>query len=187
MKGNQFKPEYFDVIFSEFKNLESKIDEFLLLARPKATEYTTTNLWDMLQDVFMLLESMAILNNVHILGEPPVDQVIIMCDRNQLKLVFVNLLKNSIEAMPNGGEILVSLNKMESNRACVTIIDQGYGMNEETLTKFGEPFYSTKEIGTGLGLTISHKIVKEYGGDIKFQSELNKGTTVQVTVPFLNV
>jgi two-component system sporulation sensor kinase A len=89
--------------------------------------------------------------------------------------------------MPNGGEIMVSLNKMESNRACVTIIDQGYGMNEERLTNFGEPFYSTKEIGTGLGLTISHNIVKEYGGDIKFQSELNKGTTVQVTVPILNV
>ncbi len=185
IKNNITKPEYFDIMFAEFKNLEAKIDELLLLAKPQVVEYVPTDLWDLVQDVLMLLESQAILSNVQILTEPEKDLPKIRGDHHQLKQVFVNLLKNAIEAMPEGGEILVQTKKIDGERVSVTTIDQGCGISQERLKRIGEPFYSTKEKGTGLGLTISHKIVKEHGGTIIYRSEENKGTTVEVILPCL--
>ncbi|NRF96067.1 PAS domain S-box protein [Paenibacillus frigoriresistens] len=183
MKDKKFKLEYFDVMFSEFKTLESKIDEFLLLAKPQVVQYMPLRLWELLQDVLLLLESQAILNNVHVFSEPINEDLTIMGDRQQLKQVFVNLLKNAIEAMPGGGEILIQMKKSESDNVSVSIRDQGCGISEERLKRIGEPFFSSKEKGNGLGLTISHKIVREHDGIIRFDSELNKGTTVQVSFP----
>ncbi|MBO0959887.1 hypothetical protein J1P26_09130 [Neobacillus sp. MM2021_6] len=68
----------------------------------------------------------------------------------------------------------------------VSFVDHGYGISKERIREIGEPFYSTKEKGTGLGLMISHKIVQEHGGRIEMKSELNKGTTVEVILPIGN-
>ena len=85
--------------------------------------------------------------------------------------------------MPNGGVIHVHVRINGSNSIKISFIDQGYGISKERIRKIGEPFYSTKEKGTGLGLMISHKIVQEHGGTIEIKSEVNKGTTVDVILP----
>lgn len=185
MKSGQTKPEYYDIMLSEFKNIETKIDELLLLAKPQAAKCEPTDLQALLQEVLILLDSKAILNNIQIISEPLNECLMINGDRYQLKQLFVNLFNNAMEAMPEGGEILVQKKMVDPDHVRVTIIDQGCGISEERLKRIGEPFFSNKEKGAGLGLTISHKIVKEHGGSIVFQSALNKGTTVEVTFPIL--
>jgi PAS domain S-box-containing protein len=185
IKESRTRDDFFMIMNSEFKALEAKIDEFLMLAKPQVARYGTADLSDLAQKVVMLLESQAILRNIQIVFEPDDCPAIIKGDIQQLRQVFVNLLKNAIESMQGGGEIRVRIKHSEADWVTVIIADQGCGINEERLRRIGEPFYSTNENGTGLGLTISHKIVREHEGTIAFRSELNKGTTVEVGFPIL--
>ena len=123
------------------------------------------------------------MQNVEIIQEHDLDLPNIFCDENQMKQVFIHILQNAVEAMPNGGIIKIHLQRFGSDSIKVGFIDQGYGISKERIKKIGEPFYSTKEKGTGLGLMISHKIIQEHGGTIEIKSEVNKGTTVDVILP----
>jgi two-component system sporulation sensor kinase A len=102
---------------------------------------------------------------------------------NHLKQVFINILKNTIEAMPlGGGEILIQIDKPDDHQDQVSIcfIDQGCGIPKERIPYLGEPFYSIKEEGIGLGLMICYKIVETHQRKIVIESEVDKGTTVDV-------
>lgn len=104
------------------------------------------------------------------------------CDKDRLKQVFLNLVKNGIEAMPNGGELRVFTNIHENNVE-ISFQDTGVGIPEEKLMKIGEPFYTTKENGNGLGLMVSFKIIESHNGSVYIESEVNKGTTFNIVLP----
>ncbi|WP_209809984.1 ATP-binding protein [Ammoniphilus resinae] len=93
------------------------------------------------------------------------------------------MLKNAIEAMPNGGIVRISIYRQNSNEINISITDQGEGIEPERIPYLGQPFYSLKEKGTGLGLMVCSKIVKEHRGEMEFHSELGKGTSVDITFP----
>ena len=177
------RPEYYEIMLSEFSRLELIIQEFLTLAKPQADGFILTNLGMILQNVNALLQPQANLNNVQLVLELEPDLPLIRCNENHMKQVFINLVKNAIEAMPQGGNIIIQVKVKNSKQVDVRIIDQGCGMSEERLAKLGEPFYSTKEKGTGLGLMISFKIIKDHQGEILIHSEMDKGTTVEVILP----
>lgn len=103
-------------------------------------------------------------------------------DPNQLKQVFINLMRNGIEAMQPGGVLRVLLWE-DGGRARVQISDQGSGMPPEALARIGEPFFTTKEQGTGLGVMVSKRMVADHGGDLLIESEEGRGTTVTVLLP----
>ena len=97
------------------------------------------------------------------------------CEKNQLKQVFLNIIKNSIEAMPNGGNIDVKVKAKEEGKISIEIIDQGIGIPKERMSTLGEPFYSTKEKGTGLGLMTCFKIIESHNGQFIIKSKLKRG------------
>ncbi|KAF4319903.1 hypothetical protein G195_006858 [Phytophthora kernoviae 00238/432] len=106
------------------------------------------------------------------------------CEENQLKQVFINLLKNGMEAMPDGGNIRIKLNHDEENsRVRIEIKDEGTGIPEELMPKLGEPFFTSKESGTGLGLMVSQRIIQSHKGMMDIKSVMNKGTTVIIDLP----
>ncbi len=109
----------------------------------------------------------------------------ISCNSGELKSAIYNLVKNSIEAMPKGGDLIIKTG-VKTEGVYVTFTDTGIGMDEETKLKVFEPFYSTKgfELGRGLGMSGVYSIVKKYNGDIVVKnSELNKGTTIEIVFP----
>lgn len=110
------------------------------------------------------------------------DIVQIECDENRLKQVFLNFVKNGIEAMPNGGDITVRVH-VASEQVQISIQDTGVGIPEEKLKRIGEPFYTTKKDGNGLGLMVSYKIIESHNGTVFIESELNKGTTFNIILP----
>jgi two-component system sporulation sensor kinase A len=85
--------------------------------------------------------------------------------------------------MPHGGTLTVDVSAEGTAEVVVRIIDEGDGIPEEMIPKLGEPFYSTKEQGTGLGLMVSHKIIREHRGSIAIHSTVGKGTTVEIRLP----
>ncbi|MGB8001143.1 MAG: HAMP domain-containing sensor histidine kinase, partial [Anaerobacillus sp.] len=130
-----------------------------------------------------LLKTQAILKDIVIRTQYEFDQFNIICEENQLKQVFVNVLKNAIEAMPSGGIITLKVTKNEASEAVISIKDQGIGIPDHQLTRIGEPFYTLKENGTGLGLMVSFNIIENHNGRMHLTSKEGEGTTVEVCLP----
>ncbi|WP_102344791.1 EAL domain-containing protein [Bacillus sp. Marseille-P3661] len=178
----QIKDDYFNVIFSEFERIEEIINEFLSLAKPKEIKQSYTSIPQLYKEVETLFESEANLKNIQFSKKITEDVQPIMCDRNQIKQVLINVIKNSIESIESGGLIKAKICAKEEYLV-IKISDNGVGISEERLQKLGEPFYSNKEKGTGLGLMMCYKIIEEHNGTISFKSQVNKGTTVKIKLP----
>lgn len=176
-------PFYFDMILSEINRLEEIIRGFLTLAKPQNPQIKEVDVNNLLQQVVQLFNTQAILNNVEIIQECDSDLPRIQCDENQIKQVLLNILQNAVEAMSNGGIINIQMFRHASDSIQFRCIDQGCGIPEERLKHIGEPFFSTKEKGTGLGLMLSQRIIQEHGGTISIESSINQGTTVDIILP----
>jgi two-component system, sporulation sensor kinase A len=175
--------DYLSIMLSEIDRINSIVTEFLMLAKPQAsTEYVKKDIRLILNSVVYLIRSQASLNNVELICDFDTSIPLIKCEENHLKQVFINILKNAIEAMNNGGAILIQL-KRSDNDVWVQVKDQGCGIPQNLLPKIGEPFYTTKEKGTGLGLMICHKIIGDHMGNIQINSIEGKGTTVDIFLP----
>ncbi|MFS0764433.1 EAL domain-containing protein [Peribacillus phoenicis] len=180
------KKEYFEIICREFKCIEEILEEFINLAKPKEIQLKKINIDNILIEVETLLKSKTNLKNVQILHEYKQNLPQIMCDTNQIKQVFINIIKNSIEAIPNSGFVKIQGN-IEGKNVLIKIIDNGIGLSEDRIHRLGEPFYSNKEKGTGLGLMFCFRIIREHNGKITVKSKKNHGTTVEVRLPINTV
>jgi signal transduction histidine kinase len=139
----------------------------------------------LIQEVSLLLETQAIMHNIIINKHFPNEEIVIYGNEVQIKQVFVNLIKNAIEVMPNGGHIFINMEK-DGGFVNISVIDQGCGIPEEHLEKIGQPFFSTKKEGTGLGLMITYNIVQNHHGTISVSSQVNVGTTFTITLPLFD-
>lgn len=178
---------YFNVIMSELKRIESIITEFLVLAKPQAVQYQQNDVCKIMQDTIDLISAQAMMHNVQIVADFALHIPFIYCEPNQLKQVFINILKNAIEVMPKGGEVTVRIGQLDDSHIRISITDQGCGIPQDKIKKLGEPFYTTKERGTGLGLMVSYKIIEEHQGKINVESEVGVGTTFHITLPIERV
>lgn len=177
------RTDYFDIIFSEIKRIDFVLSELLVLAKPQSVHFQEVQLHGLLEQVITLLKTNAVLANID-LKQPfkKQDAGAILADANQMKQLFINLIKNAIEAMPEGGSIYISTEKV-MNEWKITIKDEGKGMSEEDIQKIYDPFFSTKTEGTGLGLTICAAILKDHHGRMDVVSELGKGTAFHIYLP----
>ncbi|PYZ99037.1 hypothetical protein CR205_10885 [Alteribacter lacisalsi] len=179
--GNE-KKEYFKIMKSEFGRIEQILTELLILSKPQSLDKEVCDLNELLDHITTLLETQAIIKNIGIERTFTDDALQVFCAPHQIKQVFVNLLKNAIESMEQGGTIRVDVHEEDGN-AVVKVIDEGCGIPKDQLKRIGEPFYSTKETGTGLGLMVTFKIIEEHGGTVDIDSEQGTGTTFTITFP----
>ncbi|WP_040209025.1 ATP-binding protein [Neobacillus jeddahensis] len=182
-KANQQKDEYFDIVLSELDRINTIVGEFLVLAKPSVAVYVEQDVRVLIKDVVTLIGTQSIMTNVEIFVDFEEDLPEISCEENQLKQVFLNLLKNAIESMPDGGHIQVKVWTKEEGKISIKIVDQGVGIPEERILTLGEPFYTTKEKGTGLGLMTCFRIIESHNGEIDIKSKVNEGTTIELTLP----
>ena len=97
--------------------------------------------------------------------------------------MFLNLIKNAIESMPDGGSLIIQAKVLHEKKIYISIQDEGCGISDENIVNLGEPFFTTKKDGTGLGLMVCSQIIKEHNGELKIESEIGKGTKVMVILP----
>jgi two-component system, sporulation sensor kinase A len=181
--GQPAKQEYLDVISEELNRIEDILSELLLLAKPQALKREVLDIRNLLEQMITLLGPQAILKNIDVEAEFASGLPNITADENQLKQIFINFIKNAMESMPDGGLIRVRALAEQPSFVHILIIDNGCGIPEEQLARLGEPFYTTKEKGTGLGLMVSRKIIEEHGGSLFIHSKINEGTTIEVKLP----
>ena len=178
--GNQ---QLLDTMLAELDRVDSIVGEFLYLSKPQETIFRDSDIRTVLEVTVALMSISARQSGVqiHLHGDEPVPTV--RCAVNQLKQVFINVLKNAIESMPTGGNIDVDLLNSGDDHVLVRFTDQGCGIPQEDLAHIGEPFYTTKEKGTGLGLVVSHKIIEDHGGKMWIKSKVGEGTVVEILLP----
>jgi signal transduction histidine kinase len=182
-EGNH--PLYFEKTFNEIRKMEDIIQEFLAFAAPQTAQMEKADIMFLMQQVLKLFHSQSMMQNIEMIQEYSLDLSPIYCDENQIKQAFAHILQNAVEAMPNGGMIKVQVTQNGADFIKISFIDQGIGISVEQIKKIGEPYYITKEKGTGLGMMMSFKIVHEHGGVIEIKSEVNKGTIVNVILPII--
>lgn len=174
---------YFDVINTELERIESIINEFLILAKPQAIKFERKDIVKIVKETVELLRPHAVLHNIQIRFMINSEIPHIYCESNQLKKVFINLIKNAIEVMQSGGLITIGIGMTTQQYVHIYIEDQGGGIPSEELNKLGKPFFTTKEKGTGLGLMVSYRIIEEHHGCVKVESIPGKGTTFHIYLP----
>jgi signal transduction histidine kinase len=182
LKGEQ--KELMDIIVDESKRVSHSIEQFLNLASIGPKIFSTINLTDILKETLALLQGSGELNgNLEVKGNYSLKDVEYFGNRNQFKQLFWNILKNSLKAMPKGGTLTIDFDKMRKNEIQLRFADTGIGMAEENKERIFEPFYSAFEYGQGLGMAVVRKIVDDYKGKIKVDSEPDKGTEIIISLP----
>ncbi|MCI3920997.1 ATP-binding protein [Paenibacillus sp. TRM 82003] len=178
------QPQYTRIMLEEIDRINDIVSELLVLAKPKETLYEPKRVDRLLEDTMTLLQAQALLLGIELTASREADasRTKVLCDENKLKQVFINLVKNGMEAMSDGGTIHIGL-FLEREWIVVTVTDEGCGMPAELLESLGTPFLSTKEGGSGLGLMVCGSIVEEHRGTIRYRSEQGKGTSVEVRLP----
>ncbi|WP_445593991.1 PAS domain-containing protein [Bacillus velezensis] len=180
MEGNE---HYFDIVFSELSRIELILSELLMLAKPQQNAVKErVNLKKIISEVTALLETQANLKGIFIKTDYEHDSMYINGDQNQLKQVFINLIKNAVESMPDGGTVHIIMTEDEYS-VNVTVKDEGDGIPENVLKRIGEPFLTTKEKGTGLGLMVTFNLIKNHQGAIQVDSKPDRGTAFHITFP----
>jgi PAS domain S-box-containing protein len=174
--------EFLSIILDEIERVNMIVEDFMVLAKPKAVELEEKNVIPVIKNVVSLLEFEARKRHVRLHLECEAEIIQIECDENRLKQVFLNFIKNGIEAMPNGGDLYVRT-FIKDNNVQISIQDTGVGIPEDKLKKLGEPFFTTKKNGNGLGLMVSFKIIESHNGKVFIESEQNKGTTFNIFLP----
>ena len=184
LEGNEaVNQELLNVVGNEMEELEGTINEFLLLSKREYVSYEVVNLNELMAELVENLSHKAADRKINIVEIYQNVNVECVCIRSHMKQVMTNLINNGIESMPNGGQLQTTLGKVESGDIMIEVKDHGEGIPEHLINRLGEPYYQTSEKGTGLGLMVSYKVIKEHGGRIEVTSREGKGTVFRIMLP----
>jgi two-component system, sporulation sensor kinase B len=175
------KKEYIKIALEEMDRAEGIIRDYLTFAKPAPEKIEDLNVKREFIKVIDVLRPLANMNSVEI--QTSLIPFTIRGERVQFQQCFINLLKNCIEAMPDGGTVYISVKRVRED-IFIQVKDEGIGMSKEQLSRLGEPYFSTKEMkGTGLGMMVVFRIIQMLGGTIQIHSEINKGTYFNIKLP----
>jgi len=171
------------IVKEEIDRLNSIVQDFLFAVRPMSMNLVKENVNELIKDLVDFLKYELLEEDITMVFELDSDLPEVVVDSKYLKQALLNVMKNSIEAIQGSGEIRIKTEQTTSGDVLITIIDNGGGISESNMGKIFEPYYTTRNFGTGLGLVIVYKIIKEFGGDIKVRSEEGVGTQFSIELP----
>ncbi|MGB9678018.1 MAG: two-component system sensor histidine kinase NtrB, partial [Candidatus Ratteibacteria bacterium] len=179
----EFREVYSKILQGEVNRINHLVEQILLFANPKPSKIEEINIVEILKTSVVLGKLQFPDKDVKIIENLPEKDVIIKGDAEKLRQVFLNIVRNSFEAIDNS-DGLIELNLKEDNeRVEILIRDNGIGIKKEIMNKIFDPFFTTKEKGTGLGLSIVLRIIEEHKGKIRIESEEGEGTRIYIYLP----
>jgi signal transduction histidine kinase len=170
------------VIGDELSRLERIVKDFLQFARPSEPELITIPTQRILQEVYDLLKPQLKKASIELKLEAS-EPVWVRADTQQIKQVLINLIQNSADSVGRDGAITLRARNGADAFAVMEVIDNGKGIPADVQKRLFDPFFTTKEGGTGLGLPIAARIVEKHGGELRYQTQLNHGTTFSIVLP----
>ncbi|MBU7583111.1 MAG: GAF domain-containing protein [Nostoc sp. TH1S01] len=184
---NPAAKERLSLALSEATRLENLLSEILLYAKPQVLQLNELDINEFIQELRKLIEEMpeAVARKIEFIPSP--HPIKILGDKDKLKQVFINIVRNACEAVPPGDVIIWEVKSLSSNQVSINVCNGGEPIPPEILGKLTQPFFSTKSNGTGLGLAITKRIVNAHGGELSIHSDAASGTTVTVQLPVVTV
>jgi two-component system, sporulation sensor kinase E len=173
------------IVKEEIDRLNSIVQDFLFAVKPMNMNHSRENINEILKDMIDFLQYELKEAGISISLELEENLPDVFIDPKYLKQALLNVIKNSIEALESGGEIRLKTEEAPDGDVLIHIKDNGQGIPENIMGKIFEPYFTTRKFGTGLGLVIVYKIIKELGGDIKVASKENEGTMFSIKLPVL--
>lgn len=171
-----------DIVLREAARLNDIITDFLVFARPASGAMEVVDLKGLVKDILDVFRNSPVGSGVTISLEVA-DGLLVEADARQLRQVFWNLFLNGAQAMSGGGKLEIASRAGDGAMAEITVSDSGDGVSPDDLERIFDPFYSTRESGTGLGLALVHRVVESHGGSIKVSSSQGEGSTFTLTLP----
>jgi len=188
LEDEEFRKHFLNIASSEVDRISSLITELLDFARPSDPKLEFEDINSILDGMILLASTETRKKQINIIKNYTSNLPPIKIDREQMKQVFLNILLNSIEATPERGGITVNTRSFVKPGGepyiQIEFTDTGRGIPAEHLEDIFNPFFTTKDKGSGLGLSISHQIIQDHSGYIDVESELNKGTSFFINLPF---
>jgi len=175
-----------EIIVKEAGRCKLITQSLLDFARQTEPKRVSTHINQLVEEALSLVKNQAAFHNIKIIKDLNPSLPLLMIDPNQIQQVFMNVILNAQEAMPQGGFLSISTDFSEDGKFVeIKFLDTGYGIPKENMGKLFDPFFTTKEAGkgTGLGLAISYGLIKKHGGNIHINSKEGKGTTVIIKLP----
>lgn len=176
------KKEYIQISIEELDRANEIINDFLSFGKPSINNNERIDVGYQLQRVVNIIQSYSLNHNVEIKTDFN-DSCWVYANPQKLNQSLINILKNAIESMPNGGIVWITCTSTAEGYIKINIKDQGIGMTKEQIDRLGSPFYSLKESGTGLGMMVSFQIVRSFKGKIQVNSEKGMGTEFIILLP----
>jgi two-component system, sporulation sensor kinase E len=173
-----------DVARSEVRRLDSIVTQFLRAIRPSRPRLHPENVNMIVEEAVRFFTPEIQDRDIVVEQELRADLPLLQLDREQIKQVFYNVIKNSLEAMKRHGTLRIRTD-LDDTHVMVSFIDTGGGMSAENLGRVFEPYFTTKPSGTGLGLLIVRRIVREHGGELSIESSQDKGLTLTIRLPYI--
>ncbi len=181
------KRKYLGILESDISRLAAVVENFLSFARPSRKATNRVSLGEVLKGVTDLVANQAESQNVHVLLVGNGNPIKVEGSEDQLKQAFLNVVINGLEAMPNGGRLIISIASPEATgiaaTATVRIEDTGEGIPPERIGRLFDAFFSTRPHGTGLGLTITQRVIQDHGGRMRIESAEGRGTVLTMELP----
>ncbi|WP_417900199.1 HAMP domain-containing sensor histidine kinase [Bacillus haimaensis] len=176
------KKEYIKISIEELDRANEIIDEFLMLGKPAISNNIKVNAGYQLERVINIIQGYSINHQVEIKTQIQ-DSCWIDANPQKLNQSLINIMKNAVESMPDGGTVWVTCTSTDDESIKITIKDQGIGMTKKQIDRLGSPFYSLKEKGTGLGMMVSFQIIRSFKGKMIVNSEKGMGTEFIILLP----
>ena len=171
-----------EILISEVERLDRSISELLDYSRPQTLELKKLRVVEPIKKAIRLIRSDAQAENIEIRERYEDESRVVEGDQDKLTQLFLNLFLNSIQAMEDGGTLSIAT-EQSGDRLTVIIADSGHGIDDGIREKIFDPYFTTKNDGTGLGLSLSAKIIEDHQGSIKIDSVLGEGTIITITLP----
>lgn len=178
------KHKYLEIVYNELLHLNKLVSQFVLMARPSFPDRKPFNIQELVQETLLFMESQFIMKNVSTPLLHDNSPTMLYADPLQIKQVLINILQNALEAVDEKGRIHVFL-ESDAYHVKIRIEDNGIGLDKNELAQILNPFFTTKENGLGLGLSVSYRIIENHGGTIDITSNKHAGTTMTITLPLL--
>lgn len=180
-EDDHLKKKYIGIALEELERSETIIRDFLTFAKPAPEKIEKINMEQLIEYVIELISPLARMNSIAV--NKNLSPFWIYGEKKIIQQAFLNMMKNSIEAMPNGGTLEIGM-KDKNDMFAIMISDTGVGMDNEQIERLGKPYFTTKgQKGTGLGMMVAFRVIEELGGKISVISEKGKGTTFTIDLP----
>lgn len=183
--GREEFQESIDIARSEVNRLDSIVTQFLRAIRPSKPQLQPENVNMIVEEAVRFFAPEIQDRDIVVEQELRSDLPLLRLDRDQMKQAFYNVIKNSLEAMKRGGILRIRTDR-DDTHVLVSFVDTGSGMSAGNLSRVFEPYFTTKPSGTGLGLLIVRRIVREHGGELSIESSEGKGLTLTIRLPYVD-